>query len=1067
MSDVKESSCRLCIKSIIDTNFEVVDNVIRDILDVLLPKLKFDNENKEVICSVCRRKLYAALEFKSACLKTDYTIIPYLDCEKMLQLDIRDVYTKEKTSESMDISDSQKICRLCMEPVDSEFRCIREEELEAIEKLAPELIINIVKDPVICKECFGSVCTHNNFLKDCLEVEEKIKSIFDSSVSRSQIDTSPLDLLVKTENLDKEFDSNKIEMSIKAENIDIKSEDEERSDTPLQCSDKMPFEESVCKNEEEVGYKQQNGSEMKTKQERKVLYKCDKCIYETGSEIPFTAHFVRHENDSEVYKCESCEYKTENEKSLQRHLSRHKDPLQIQMYKCKDCDFETKYKSNVKNHQLKHKDPSQVQMYRCNDCGYKTINKSHIKRHQLKHKDPSQVQTYRCNDCDYETINKSHIKRHQLKHKDPSQVQLYRCNDCDYETKYKDDMKKHQLKHKDPSQVQIYRCTDCSYETKYSRNIKRHQLKHKDASQVQMYRCNDCSYETKCSKDMKGHQLKHKDPSQVQTYRCNDCDFETKYKNNIKKHQLKHKGPSQLQMFKCNDCDFETKYKSVINKHQLQHRDPSQVQLYGCNDCDYETKYKGDMKKHQLKHNDPSQVQMLEVTIDEFVFFLYSKGDCRRAMSDVKETSCRLCIKSIIDTSFEVVDNVIRDILDVLLPKLKFDNENKEVICSVCRRKLYAALEFKSACLKTDYTIISYLDCEKMLQLDIRDVYTKEKTSESMDISDSQKICRLCMEPVESEFRCIREEELEAIKKLAPELIINIIKDPVICKECFDSVCTHNNFLKDCLEAEEKIKSTFDHSASRSQIDTSPLDLFVKTGNLDKEFDINEIEMSIKAKNIDIKSEDEERSVTPLQCCDKVPFEESVCKNEEEEGYKQQNGSEMKIKQESKVLYKCDKCIYETGSEIRFMAHFVTHENDSEVYKRESSEYETENEKSLQRHLARHKDPSKVQMYKCNDCDYETKYKACIKRHKLKHKDPSQVQMYRCKDCDYETKYKDCIKKHQLKHKDPSQVQMYKCNACNYETKYFKYMKGHQLKHKDPSQVQTYRCNECDFETKY
>ncbi|XP_023311255.1 uncharacterized protein LOC108911971 [Anoplophora glabripennis] len=159
------------------------------------------------------------------CLNTDNTIIPYVDSQKMLQLDLRQVYLQEKKSA---LVCSQKICRLCIHLVESEYRCIGDGELEAIEKLAPEMLINIVKDPVICKPCFESLCTHNSFLKDCLELKEKIKYIFDSSATGSQIDTSPLDLFVKTENLDKELDINETEMSIKSESIDIKSEDEER-----------------------------------------------------------------------------------------------------------------------------------------------------------------------------------------------------------------------------------------------------------------------------------------------------------------------------------------------------------------------------------------------------------------------------------------------------------------------------------------------------------------------------------------------------------------------------------------------------------------------------------------------------------------------------------------------------------------------------------------------------------------------------------------------------------------------------------------------------------------------
>ncbi|XP_023311757.1 uncharacterized protein LOC111692178 [Anoplophora glabripennis] len=346
MTGVQEFSCRLCLKTVIVKSFEVIENVIRDILDVLLLKLKFDDESKEVICKACRRKLYAAFEFKSRCLNTDNTIIPHVDCEKMLQLDIREVYRKEKGSKS--ISDSEKICRLCMNLVKSEFMCIREEELEAIQKLTPEMNINIIKDPVVCKECFDSLCTHNSFLRECLEVEEKIRDAYDNSATKSQIDTSPSDLFVTTENLDKDFDMSEMEFSIKTECVDIKSEDEERSDAPLQTSNNEPSEKSDCKVAEEDGCKNENGSEnkcnTKTKQECKVLYKCDKSVCQTGCKSHFTTHCARNENNSEEYKCESCEYETDNKKLLLNCPLRHKDPLQFKMYGCNVCGYETKYK---------------------------------------------------------------------------------------------------------------------------------------------------------------------------------------------------------------------------------------------------------------------------------------------------------------------------------------------------------------------------------------------------------------------------------------------------------------------------------------------------------------------------------------------------------------------------------------------------------------------------------------------------------------------------------------------------------------------------------------------------
>ncbi|XP_023311759.1 serendipity locus protein delta-like [Anoplophora glabripennis] len=403
MTGVYEISCRLCLKTVTVQNFEVIENVIRYVLDVLLLKLKFHDESKEVICNACRRKLYAAFEFKSTCLNTDNTIIPHVDCENMLQIDIREVYRKEERSES--ISDSQKICRLCMNLVKSEFMCIREEELEAIQKLTPEMNINIIKDPVVCKECFDSLCTHNSFLRECLEVEEKIRGVYDNSATESRIDTSPSDLFVTTENLDRDSDISEMEFSIETECVDIESEDEERSDAPLQTyNNNEPSEKSDCKVAEEDGCKNENGSEnkcnTKTKQECKVLYKCDKSVCQTGCKSHFTTHCARHENNSEEYKRESCEYETEIKKLLQSRL-RHKGPSQIKMYKCKDCNYEAKYRSDMKRHQLKHKDPSQIKMYKCNYCDFETRYRKGIKRHKLQHKNSSQIQMYRSDSSIY------------------------------------------------------------------------------------------------------------------------------------------------------------------------------------------------------------------------------------------------------------------------------------------------------------------------------------------------------------------------------------------------------------------------------------------------------------------------------------------------------------------------------------------------------------------------------------------------------------------------------------------------------------------------------------------
>ncbi|XP_018561782.1 zinc finger autosomal protein-like [Anoplophora glabripennis] len=477
MTNFQEISCMLClqtVQTITVKGFEVIDNANRDILDVLLLKLEFDSESKEVICNTCRRKLSAALEFKTKCLNTNNIIMSYVDRETMLQLDIREVYLKEKRSELVNISCSQKICRLCMQPVKSEFMCIHEEELETIQKLAPEVNVTIVKDPIVCMPCFDSLCTHNSFLKNCLEIQEKIRCILNRTATECQIDTLPSDLFVKSEYLDEE-------MSIKVESVDIKSEDEERSDTLLQGSDIGPFMKNNCKDAEENG--PENKCNTKTEHEAQVLYKSDICIYQTASKSCLAASCARHENNSEVHKCESCEYETENKKLLQRHRLSHKDPSEIRTHQCESCNYETKYRSNFVRRQVKHK----ARLYKCNFCDFETEWKTRFTSHYIQHKHAN-------ND---ECVDKT--KDNTLPCKDTSQPLIYKCDGCIYESKDKILFAEHQLIHKDPSQVQLHRCSDCNYETKYRSYIKRHKLKHKDPSQVQMYRCNDCDYETKYS----------------------------------------------------------------------------------------------------------------------------------------------------------------------------------------------------------------------------------------------------------------------------------------------------------------------------------------------------------------------------------------------------------------------------------------------------------------------------------------------------------------------------------------------------------------------------------------
>lgn len=91
------------------------------------------------MCSTCSAKLKAALEFKATCLATGDTLYPYMDSEKELQVDLREIYMKENENKQRDLLCGQKICSLCMQLARDEFIDIRD-HFNAIHKFVPEIV---------------------------------------------------------------------------------------------------------------------------------------------------------------------------------------------------------------------------------------------------------------------------------------------------------------------------------------------------------------------------------------------------------------------------------------------------------------------------------------------------------------------------------------------------------------------------------------------------------------------------------------------------------------------------------------------------------------------------------------------------------------------------------------------------------------------------------------------------------------------------------------------------------------------------------------------------------------
>ncbi|XP_018572412.1 zinc finger protein 90-like [Anoplophora glabripennis] len=481
-------------------------------------------------------------------------------------------------------------------------------------------------------------------------------------------------------------------------------------------------------------------------------------------------------------------------------------------------------------------------------------------------------------------------------------------------------------------------------------------------------------------------------------------------------------------------------------------------------------------------------------------------------MEKSKRLFCRLCTNTKSDGNFRAIDESTREILKTVSLNLDLDNY-KHVICSICSVQLYSAFDFKSTCLYVEDKIVSYVN-PTMSFVDLKEVYVKEHDNKPLiKMEDDQKICRLCLQLVSEEFVPFSEVDLEMFHRYIPEVDTGVSEDPIICKQCFDSLGVHNIFIKTCLDVKMQI-----HTNEIGSEDEQKMEGLVK---IEKELDTEETligteevhitseghdwerwiptttlyyatERDLTAKELEQprihrkaintyigdsilpdlqdktvkqqsnkkKCETEEiQSNTPLD----IPFSNSKCKNEFNNGLKHEAVPEL-------IQYKrSNTCTFETKCKRGLSGHCLKHKGLSEIqmYKCDTCTYTTKYKLALTRHQLLHKHSSENQIHKCDTCSYKTKRKSNLKVHQLSHKDPSEIKMYKCDVCTYETKRKCHLIGHQMTHKDLSQTEMYKCELCTYEAKYKVGLKRHQLIHKPSSEIEIYNCDACTYETKH
>ncbi|KAJ8935762.1 hypothetical protein NQ318_000235, partial [Aromia moschata] len=390
-----QKACKLCFKE--SKDFQVIEENIREILDVLLLKIDFSLNEEYVICERCADSIYTFFEFKSVCLYSEDLMFPFIQNMNGMKVDLVEVIYLMENPGAATISDSDDaVCRLCLK----KDRCVDLNDLnenfadDIVAKCIPELTqardkfeyfprvwfryvddmladIKSTRDPKICLSCQTSLLNYYQFVTECLAKQENI-----------------------VERDDRE--------AIKSEELDIKTEEEE-------CDSAIPSEDSEIKSFVDRSYQQetnhasvnwdpnQNGNEIK------LEYARDHKLIE---DVAVTR-----------YRCYHCPYVTKQKGLLSRHVLIHRKSLEIRTYDCSLCPYKAKRKKPF--------------------CSYKTKHKRNLSKHMLIHKDASEIITYDCSFCSYKAKQKGNLSKHMLIHKDASEVTTYDCSFCSYKAKQK------------------------------------------------------------------------------------------------------------------------------------------------------------------------------------------------------------------------------------------------------------------------------------------------------------------------------------------------------------------------------------------------------------------------------------------------------------------------------------------------------------------------------------------------------------------------------------------------------------------------------------------------------
>ncbi|KAJ8934042.1 hypothetical protein NQ314_013617 [Rhamnusium bicolor] len=155
--------CKLCLKAITDSSFVSMDDGKRDMLVCIVPHIILDINSILKICKECFESLQTCYEFKTFCFE---------------QRDVKDLESNET---ALMVYKSEYKCYLCWGSVEINASDEVESEQASLELMMkeclPEWNVTLKDNSTLCTKCSTSLRNMFSFIRRCLEVVDKIKSI--------------------------------------------------------------------------------------------------------------------------------------------------------------------------------------------------------------------------------------------------------------------------------------------------------------------------------------------------------------------------------------------------------------------------------------------------------------------------------------------------------------------------------------------------------------------------------------------------------------------------------------------------------------------------------------------------------------------------------------------------------------------------------------------------------------------------------------------------------------------------------------------------------------------------